>query len=615
MGQLKPYYRNAMLVDSTDIDAWAARTDSRVRFPDLVRRLILATVQSLDSFEMPVGEDVDRRGWDGQVKTTTSGHPYVPEGVTGWELSSRADSATKANTDYKTRSDDPEGLDPSSTTFIYATPRDWAGKQGWANAKRQEGHWADVRAYDSIDVETWLTMAPGVANWLARHLEKQPADTTDLEGIWEAYAGATSPALSADIFAADRDDQREELVARLKQAPQVVSIKADTEDEALAFLYAVIEGLPELERDYWLSRTVAAHTDSAWRQLAASHGQLLLVSRLSDAGAIASATGRGHFAILPLARHHPADTTTIELPTPRSEALVTALSAMGVDPSRLDELASLGRRGMAGLRRELARSKASLMPDWAKKPVSRALIAAILAGRWSDSREPDQAVLSGLAGRSYGAFREEVIEISERPDSPIRRLGDAWFVSSRKDSWALLADNIGRAELETFASAAETVLGEVDPRFQLPSDERWTAAIHGKVLEHSDHLREGMAQTLALLGAIGGTSDTQSGESWACAIIAQLIPNARWDLWASISQQLPTLAEACPEGFLDCIEEDLDAAEPAIVALFSQSSDGVMGDWPEAGLVWAIERLAWPPHLLPRAADLMARLADLAGAP
>jgi hypothetical protein len=35
---------------------------------------------------------------------------------------------------------------------------------------------------------------------------------------------------------------------------------------------------------------------------------------------------------------------------------------------------------------------------------------------------------------------------------------------------------------------------------QLPGEERYAAAIHGKVLPHSRNLREGLAETLALIG-------------------------------------------------------------------------------------------------------------------
>ena len=67
-----------------------------------------------------------------------------------------------------------------------------------------------------------------------------------------------------------------------------------------------------------------------------------------------------------------------------------------------------------------------------------------------------------------------------------------------------MSSSITWQDLDTFESLALEVLGEDDPRWDLPADERWLAAIRGKVRRYSSELRSGLVETLAVLGAKGG---------------------------------------------------------------------------------------------------------------
>jgi hypothetical protein len=120
-----------------------------------MRRLVLASGMHVDRAAFRAGEGVQLGGWDGLVKADSS-HAFIPDGISGWEMGTNAGVRGKADGDYTTRSADPLGLDPSHTTFVFVTPRRWSNKEEWATAKRQEGHWKDVRAYDADDLETWL---------------------------------------------------------------------------------------------------------------------------------------------------------------------------------------------------------------------------------------------------------------------------------------------------------------------------------------------------------------------------------------------------------------------------------------------------------------------------
>ncbi|HTT62682.1 MAG TPA: hypothetical protein VMG35_12595 [Bryobacteraceae bacterium] len=66
-------------VTAQDLQSWAARLDAESRLPELVRRLVRATVDAPQKVAFPSGESVQTGGWDGIV-LTTSGNDYVPDG-------------------------------------------------------------------------------------------------------------------------------------------------------------------------------------------------------------------------------------------------------------------------------------------------------------------------------------------------------------------------------------------------------------------------------------------------------------------------------------------------------------------------------------------------------
>lgn len=72
-------------VNATDLNSWADRLDSRSRLPEVVRRLIHATVARPRRVDLPSEESVQLGGWDGIVEIPED-YVYVPAGYSGWEF-------------------------------------------------------------------------------------------------------------------------------------------------------------------------------------------------------------------------------------------------------------------------------------------------------------------------------------------------------------------------------------------------------------------------------------------------------------------------------------------------------------------------------------------------
>ena len=151
--------------DASAIINWSDMPDAHHQLPTLIRRLVHATANVSD-IDMPSGSSTRLGGWDGLI-TATDGHPKVPEGQSGWELSCDKDPRAKATNDYDKRTEEPLGVDVANATFVFATSRRWPGKRAWVQERREHGPWADVRVIDADDLVDWLEQAHQVAIWFA----------------------------------------------------------------------------------------------------------------------------------------------------------------------------------------------------------------------------------------------------------------------------------------------------------------------------------------------------------------------------------------------------------------------------------------------------------------
>ena len=224
--------------EPSEISSWANEPDANHQLLELIRRLILATAPELTHLEMPSGSAVWLSGWDGQLMAET-GNAWVPKGSSAWELSCRSDVGTKANDDYGKRVDPSRGVPDAGVTFVFATGRQWGGKEQWAEGRRADGKWADVRAYDASDLAAWLSEAPAVAEWFAGVIGKLPSDGyTTLDEWWENWATVADPGIGSALVVAGRQESVDRLSGWTQQPPSAYYVQAQTREEAIAFVAA-----------------------------------------------------------------------------------------------------------------------------------------------------------------------------------------------------------------------------------------------------------------------------------------------------------------------------------------------------------------------------------------
>jgi hypothetical protein len=606
------------LVDAADLIQWSERLDAQGRLPEIVRRLILASGTRLRKVEMRANEGIHLQGWDGIVVTDPeSVHPFVPAGVSAWEMSTATDVEGKVNEDHAKRTNDPRGVDRQRSVYVAVSSRRWAAKKGWAEARSEERVWREVRAYDVDDLVAWLASAPAVHLWTSTIAGKDPDGMRGLEAEWENWSGVTQPQLSRELVLAGRDDAANRIQQWLRDPASTLVVRGDSPDEAIAVLVASALDLTGDERDLALARGIVVSSRGVWDQLVRTQRQLVLVMSGELLNAAPPQLAR-HHVYIPLGREASRTTATIELPRVRREQAREALIRMGVPEERAKNLAAAARRSLLSLRRQLSIYPDGLRPTWAGPEHLPRLLPAVLAGTWDERFAGDISVLESISGQQYDDLSRELQAWLHRSDPPFRRVGATWILSSKEDAWPLMIPAVRPMDLRRFEAAAHLVLTTADPALSLPNEKRWMARALDKGRPHSSELRTGLADTLALMGARGDlASFTDGGRSSDVServvrqIMATLAGDPTGGLWISVADVLPQLAEAAPIAFLDSLESDLRSSTPLCLSLFDEANEKSFPFAQPAhpGLLRALELLAWSTDHLSRAARALARLA------
>ncbi len=598
------------LVDGTQLSHWATMRDAQDRFPELVRRL-LASTPGITNVSVRAGEGISAPGWDGRAESI--GTAYLPSGSLCLEIGVGSQPKVKADEDYEKRRDDPHGVAPADVTFVFVTPRRWSGAATWADARRAEEVFADVRVLDADDLEGWLQATPAVHHWISELLGRRPRDAETLERWWARFQAQTDPALPASLFLTGRDGEREQLTKFFTGPPSVITVQAAWADEAIAFVCATIEAL-EREASNPVQPPLVVSSAEVWDRVVIQPGRMTLLP-LFERPDIATAQQRGHHVVLPIGREQVARGITIELPRPDRQGAIEALEAAGVDSDRTYGLAALARRSMPSLVRTLARDPRIARPPWSQLPAAAVLAPLVLVGAWTAS-EADTDVVGRMADEQWPVIVRTLLHWRSTDDPPFVRSGTQWHLASQEEAFLVLRDALTPSDLQRWRQIAAEVLLEADPGLELPPEDRLLAAAKGVARGHSSVLRRGLAEGIALVGSVGSEqlSDGVSGAGHARRLVHEILGRACSDLsgriWRSLADVLPLLAEAAPEVFLDAVHDDLDRDEPLLATMFQDSDQGswLYSSSPHTGLLWALEALCWSPEFLLDAARALARL-------
>ena len=599
-------------VQAREIEAWSEKLEARSLLPVLMRRLINTTGKDLSQVDFPAYENIQRHGWDGRVESG-SVTPWIPRGISGWELSVRQDVSSKARSDYESRTEKISPNEKKQTSFVFVTPRNWPGKNDWVKEQKDKNKWKDIKVYDASDLEQWLEQSVPAQAWFREKLGKHDDNIFSLDQCWRKWSMVTEPNLNRELFSDAVKTNREKLEGWLRSSEEnSLIVVADSKDEAVAFLSCAFQDLGNWYSYY--DKVLCVYSSKALKKAARGNSQFIAIVASEEAEKALPEVKDRVKAII-VCNKAAVINPGISLEMPSHDCFRESLVSMGISSQDVFRYSRESGQSPTVLRRRLSDIPSVKSPDWARKSETvRSLIPFMFVGAWNAENVADRQVLSRLSDLEGHEEVERIFaEMLQLEESPLWSISNYRGVVSKIDTLFLVRNSITKQDIEHFFDVAKAVLSEDDPVLDLPEEKRWMANIYGKTRKHSSYLREGVCETLVLLSVNGdnlfrkrtGINVQREINSLIRGLLKPLDPRT----WMSQRDDLPRYAEAAPEEFLEILKDDLRNESPKISSLLKPADSAIFGvECARTGLLWALELLAWKPERLLEVAGILARL-------
>lgn len=601
------------LVTRNHIESWADTTFSKESLPYLVSRLIRTTTPVSTKVNMPWGSATYIGGWDGivncEVKTA-----YVPQGISLWEFGTTSDCKGKADDDYDKRKTNTLGFKPDECVFVFVTPRLWTKKVDWVTEKKAEGFWKDVVVYDSVNLEQWLDDTPSVSRWFAA----QPGigscpyeEIMTADEFWEEWSiGPKVIVLDPMSIVAGREYEMNLLNSVLSGEPSIKAVKASTKDEAVAFIIACAKLFPENEGGLFFSKSLIVDNEAKYRGIRINtNSSLNLIPRFNNATPLYAAVSKGHHVLVPLGGDDDFNIDTIILPTIDRDGQIEALEKAGFSKDEAEKYSRESGRNITILKRLLGFPQFNV--KWMNEDI-REIVPALILGRWNETFVGDIELIEKLSGQKYADYLVTLNKWKNLEESPIIQIGETWRLTSPLDLWTNLSSQLLPKDLQNLQECFSLVFKNGNPIVE-PDDKNSLATYFNKRKKYSNWSREGLVQSLILVGRLNGVKipNLDNPQNWVDNIIFDLLNNASGEMWISVDHELPLISEASPESFLKALKNSLAKEQPEIMDMFIEEEGFVHKTSHHTGLLWALENLAWLPEYLRDVSLILLKLSRL----
>ncbi|AWV97305.1 hypothetical protein [Arcticibacterium luteifluviistationis] len=603
------------LVTRDNIERWADTTFSKAALPYLISRLVRATTPASTKANLPSGSATYIGGWDGIVNCESE-TAYVPKGTSLWEFGTNSDIKGKADGDYNKRKGNSIGFTPKDSVFVFVTPRLWSKKDEWIKEKKAENHWKDVIVYDSVDIEQWLDIALSVSRWFAA---QDGVGTYPFDGImtadefWEEWSiGAKGLVLLPESIIAGREYEKNQLLITLQGDPTIKGIKASTKNEAIAFIIAAAKTFPDDDSDRFFSKALIIDTEGNFRGVRINtNTSLNLIPSFDEAQPLYAAVSKGHHVLVPLGADDDFNQETITLPTIDRDGQINSLIKSGVSKDEAEKFSRESGRNITILKKLLGfpYNKAK----WFFKEDIREIIPALLLGRWNETFVGDIELIEQLSNQKYAEYLVTLNKWRNFEESPIIQIGETWRLTSPLDLWTNLSAQLTENDFKNLQECFYQAFKNGNPIIK-SKDENDFAASFNKKRKYSNWSREGLTQSLILVGRLGDSikiPNLNKPQNWVDNIVLDLLYNATGETWVSVDHELPLISEASPDSFLKSVNNSLAKEKPEIMEMFEED-DGILHKTSHhTGLLWALENLAWLPEYLRDSSLILLQLSRL----
>lgn len=596
------------LIKVLDLQHWADSKESEGLMPELVRRLIHASITDIARISFPNEDCVDLPGFDGVLEYSSSS-TYIPSGKVAFEIGTNQEQKSKADGDYNKRTENTSEDERIITHFVFVIPRKWKNATVWERKRDKEGKWKSVRVLTAVELEDWLSVCPTVAVWLAVKMGKinETAKLKSLEEYWNNWStNSKGIVLDKGILLGGREYECKRLLDYIKQ-PSEIFLQSSSRDESLAFVVAAImnsgnQGL--------IDRSIVVLDDASAQAMVEQYKNIVVITNSTNRD-LGYAIQKNHNSIIYVSRplEMPPYGISIELSAHDYLKFQQALEKSGYRDDEARNIARSCGRSVAILRHQLNFDAST--PEWVKKDDIQKIIPLLLVGRWNESYKEEQRLLSELSDANYGEVSMLVQRWLYFDCSPLCRKGNCWYIVSPYDTFLNIRSYITERIFARFAKVLKEALFDLDPNAMNHLNPDQPIYTLGK-RKFTGLIREGLCHSLILIAILCDDRQELVDE-----IVRDILKDTDMQWWLTYTHEdvIPLIAEASPDAYLQYIENDLKKENSLMMRLFIPiKKKGFFGmEWEVnySNVLFALEMIAWMPKYMMRVCCILAQLSTI----
>ena len=427
-----------------------------------------------------------------------------------------------------------------------------------------------------------------------------------LQQVISEWQSQTKPLLNPNLTLKSRDEQITQLLNLLSQSPsKIIVVSPRSEEESYAF---IINALGTNEE--YAKKVRVIISQEIWDSTIDNDKSLILLYQGFTPSNIGVAIAKGHFVVEAEESFSLIDKSheIIELPKIRKSHQIDTFQEMGLNHSDAWKVYDDTKGFLYAIAQHpLLQPMERVKPNWINSYNIEILSTILFVNSWNRTNENDTKIIEQLSGMNYVEFEKELYKLKGEEKAPIRWIGNVWQVISKINLWDLIKNKISLSQIEKLKPVVLEVFSEIDPAYELEPGKRSYAYIYDKVMIYSGHIRENLADSLALLSAFGG--EQEFIDSWLRELFEN---NLNVEAWYSYHHSLLSLAEASPNSFLSALEKSLDDIETTrIEELFLDDGDAYMGECNYCNLLWSLEQVSWNNDYLVQVVRILMKLSQL----
>lgn len=208
------------------------------------------------------------------------------------------------------------------------------------------------------------------------------------------------------------------------------------------------------------------------------------------------------------------------------------------------------------------------------------LMALSLAGGLNEKCSGDIKAIEILSGRRIDDIKRILRNENVFNSGNINYSNGYWSFSDHLSCLLSEADYIFDDHIDLFFEVIRSCFFEIDPRYDLPANQRSFSSIlkKDKKRSYSERITEGLAESLAILGNYDKSFTKCSRNKIVNEIYKferDLFKTSDWRLYATISKEIHMLGEACPDAFMVEISRLLRTRNEAFLQYLSEQEDSI----------------------------------------